>query len=86
MHSQPSPRPRTHVSAQPATFLPPTPASPPVRRTEFHNHAQVHKDAEKRTDVRERLNNYADARLPTLRPPGGGRVNVRSEPRKVGGF
>lgn len=56
----------TYPRERPAGDIPsPPPATPPVRRTEFHNHAQVHKDAEKRTDVQARLNNYANARLPS---------------------
>lgn len=58
--------------AQPALFSPTYPREhpggdippPSSRRAEFLNHAQVHKDTEKRTDVHTRLNNYADAHCP----------------------
>lgn len=43
---------------------PPTRSYPSERRAEFHNHARVHKNTEKRTDVHTRLKNYADARCP----------------------
>lgn len=72
------------MSAQPATFLLPPHPYPSERRAEFHNHAQVHEDTEKRRDVHTRLNNYADAPCHT-QASRAVRGNVRSEPGKVGG-
>lgn len=58
----------TYPRERPAGDIPLSPPPlPSVRRAEFHNHAQVHKDAGKRA---ERLNSSAE---PAARPQASGR-------------
>ncbi|MBZ3882873.1 Nuclear envelope integral membrane protein 1 [Sciurus carolinensis] len=55
----------TYPRERPAGYIPTSPTLCPSKlRALFHNHAQVHKDTEKRTYVHTRLNNYAKARSP----------------------
>lgn len=79
----------THPRERPAGDIPPpTPPSPPAVPTRRSRVSQPrigtrrHREAHGRAYAPKRLRGRP---LPTLRPRGGGRVNVKSEPRKVGG-